>query len=123
MLLAKSNTNPKTSALDLSGGADPATGETHSPVVVAPNVSRNGNPIRFQVVLSQPAKILLNLYALTGEQVYQTTIQGVAGENQLTWSLLNRAGSIVSSGLYLYVIRTDNGSSGEQITGKVTVLH
>ena len=123
MLLAKSNTNPKTSTLDLSGGTDPTTRETHPPVVVAPNVSRNGNPIRFQVFLSQPAKILLNLYALTGEQVYQAAIQGVAGENQLTWNLLNRAGSTVSSGLYIYVIQKDNGSGGVQLTGKVTVLH
>lgn len=90
-------------------------------VAAAPNVSRNGEPIRFKVELASPAQLNLTLYALTGEAVYQTTVKGSAGENSLTWDLRNGKGSPVASGLYLY--RLEAGSATLALTGKVAVLH
>jgi hypothetical protein len=88
-----------------------------------PNISRNGQPIRFQVTLPQAALIRLSLFTPTGELVYSTQISGQAGANSLEWLLRNRSGLPVASGLYLYVIQV-SGPSGVLIhKGQVVVLH
>ena len=90
--------------------------------VAAPNVSKDGEPIRFQVTLESPAQIQLNLFAMTGEQVYQATAQGSQGANNLLWSLENQAQEPVASGLYIYVIQGTDAAGGWTKTGKVAVL-
>jgi hypothetical protein len=97
-----------------------------SPAVSAnalPNISRNGQPIRFQVTLPQAALVRLSLFTPTGESVYSTQISGQAGVNSLEWLLRNHSGLPVASGLYLYVIQV-SGPSGVLIhKGQVVVLH
>lgn len=88
-------------------------------VVAAPNVSRDGEPVRFQVALPQTAPIELDLFSLTGEKVAVMQTQGQAGSNTLTWDLMNGQGNKVASGLYIYVLRA--GSLAQ--TGKVVVIH
>ena len=94
-----------------------------APVVAAPNFSTGGEPIRFQVNLTGPAMIRLSLFSLNGELVYQTQMMGQAGANNLVWSLDNKSGLPVASGLYLYIVQT-TGSSGSSLQrGKVIVVH
>jgi hypothetical protein len=75
------------------------------------------------VNLYQPGDITLTLYTTLGEEVYRTMVHGNVGENDIVWSLRNKAESAVSSGLYLCAIQVvgSNGTS-TQIT-KVVVFH
>lgn len=92
-------------------------------VVAAPNISHNHQPITFNVNLDRLEKIKLYLYNLSGEQIYSTTTEGNQEENQVIWNIVNKQGSNVSSGLYLYVIETDDGSSQMFYHGKVVVIN
>lgn len=91
-------------------------------VVAAPNLSMGGEPVRFMVNLGRPAEIQLSLFALTGEQVYSTQVQGNAGLNDMVWNLQNSAGQGIASGLYIYVLRVDNGQGQETKVGKIIVI-
>ncbi|HEY5037746.1 MAG TPA: hypothetical protein VIJ93_01595 [bacterium] len=42
--------------------------------------------------------------------------------NTLTWSLQNQGGGAVASGLYIYMIRTDDGKNTTTHKGKVAFL-
>ncbi|MGH7740066.1 MAG: protease pro-enzyme activation domain-containing protein [bacterium] len=93
------------------------------PITVEPNLSRNGQPVRFEINLEQSAVIHLRLFTVMGELVYQADLPGQAGTNSLLWRLQNSSGAPVASGLYLYVIQV-NGPSGESVQkGQVVVLH
>jgi len=92
-------------------------------VVVAPNLSENGSPIQFRVVLGNPASIQISLFTLMGEQVDSLSTAGSRGLNTLTWELKNRNQEPVSSGLYIYVLRADEGIESRVETGKIAVLH
>jgi hypothetical protein len=105
---------------------DPSTPTAERPegfsVLAAPNVSRNGEPIRFLTNLPKPARVELALYNLAGERVYQTSLEGQAGLNTLAWNLQNQSSSAVASGLYLYIIQTDDTTGARLVKGKVAVL-
>jgi uncharacterized repeat protein (TIGR01451 family) len=92
-------------------------------VVVAPNISKDGEPVKFMVNLEKPSQIKLSLFNLVGEQVYQTNISGESGTNTLLWQVNNQKGEPVASGLYIYVVSFDNGSGFVNKVGKVVVLH
>jgi len=64
----------------------------------------------------------LVLFTLLGERVYQVSTEGHSGRNTLVWSLQNDAGSSVASGLYVYILRMDNGVNKSTKMGKVVVL-
>ncbi len=91
-------------------------------VLAAPNISRNGTPIQFQVTLGQPAQIELSLFSLVGERLYQASLEGGAGLNNLLWRLQNQSGGLVASGLYFYRVQAGSGSGTATRTGKVAVL-
>ncbi len=90
--------------------------------VAAPNLSTGGEPIKFRVNLNSPARIQLKLFALTGEQVFSAQDEGNAGLNTLDWNLQNGDGQAVASGLYIYVLRANDGQSQETRMGKVVIL-
>ena len=93
-------------------------------VVAAPNISRNGQPVHFQIVLPKFAQIRLALFTLLGEQIYQTTFQGNAGLNNFDWNTQNQMNQLVASGLYIYILETDDITNGvNRKTGKVVILH
>jgi hypothetical protein len=107
-----------------------ALSPTATPVVLQakgiralPNVSKSGQPIQFNVNLTQNAVIRLSLFTPTGELVYQTQVSGEAGANNLTWFLKNRAGIPVASGLYIYVIQITGAEGNSVQRGQVMVLH
>jgi hypothetical protein len=92
-------------------------------VAAAPNISRNGEPIQFRVMLPNPGQVHLSIYNLVGEKVYQNSFPGNIGSNSYAWNVQNQAGQPLASGLYLYVIETDDGSAKERYMGKIIVLH
>jgi hypothetical protein len=91
--------------------------------VAGPNVSRDDQPIKFMVNLGSNGSIQLSLYSLMGQQVFSETVQGNTGMNTITWLLRNKALEPVSSGLYIYVIKVNNGFNQETKTGKILVFH
>jgi sugar lactone lactonase YvrE len=92
-------------------------------VVAAPNVSRDGTPIHFLFELERPARVELSVLTVMGERVYQTSAQGVAGANSLTWDLRNQTDQAVASGLYFYVIRAHEDIQSHTHRGKIAVFH
>jgi hypothetical protein len=92
-------------------------------VVPAPNISRSGEPIQFEVTLGTSAQIKLVLYSLLGEQVYQTTVQGEVGVNNLLWQVRNQSNNPVASGIYIFTIQAIDGEGVQNKVGKVLVLH
>jgi hypothetical protein len=91
--------------------------------VAGPNISRGSQPIKFMINLGGSAAVQLNLYSLMGQEVYSETIQGNAGLNTITWLLRNKGLEPVVSGLYIYVIKVNNGLQQTSKMGKVIVLH
>jgi DNA-binding beta-propeller fold protein YncE len=91
--------------------------------VAAPNISDVGQPVQFLVKLNQPAKLVLSLYTLVGEEVFVKSVQGTVGENTLPWELKNNSGASVASGLYIYSLQADGGNQRETRMGKVVVIH
>jgi hypothetical protein len=91
--------------------------------MVAPNISKDGQPIQFKVTVDKGTEIQVSLYTLVGEQVYSVQIEAAEGLNILTWPLENDLGQQVASGLYIYVIREGTGSSLKTKAGKVVVIH
>ncbi len=91
-------------------------------IVAAPNVSRNGEPIHFLVNLQTPGQINLVLFDITGEIVWEGSVEGNSGRNSLAWNLENQSGVPVASGLYLYAVEANDGTSTITQRGKVAIL-
>jgi hypothetical protein len=91
-------------------------------VVAAPNLSKNGEPVNLRVTLGHNAQIHLVVYNLVGEMVYQTTVAGTDGENDLLWQVQNQSSSPVASGLYIYVIKIDDSKTHKTYSGKIAVI-
>jgi hypothetical protein len=113
--------------VDTTATATPTISPTATPnaasfALAAPNLSRNGEPIQFQVNLDQASTIHLILFDLTGEQVFAENVQGRPGENSLGWNLENQNGSQVASGLYVYAVSAQGGDQLKTARGKVAVL-
>jgi hypothetical protein len=100
-----------------------ASGEPEQSVVAAPNISRGGEPIQFMVTLARPSEVKLTLFSLSGEKVYQISTQGGNGLNRIPWNLTNQESVPVASGLYIYLLETNDGISVLSQEGKVVVLH
>jgi hypothetical protein len=92
-------------------------------VAAVPNVSQNGEPIRFEVRLPKHALVRLAVYSILGECVYQTTFMGNVGQNRFDWKVENQYGQLLASGLYIYFIETDDGSNIKRVFGKLAILH
>jgi hypothetical protein len=122
---------PLISGDDLKEGFTPTTTPTPtvSPAprvsrlaVAVPNLSHGGQPIQFRVNLESPAPIELILFSISGEQVFEESVQGESGLKSLTWNLQNNQGGPVASGLYIYLIKAGEGASLQTQTGKVVIL-
>ena len=91
-------------------------------VVAAPNISRSGQPIQFQILLGKAASIRLTLFNVMGEKIYQTAFNGQVGMNSLVWHTQNNAGSQVASGIYLFNLQIDDETNPEYRRGKVAII-
>jgi hypothetical protein len=103
--------------------ATPVSDALLQSAVAAPNISNGGEPIHFQVKLGSSAVIELKLYAITGEQIYEASIQGTDGLNTLVWQLRNKMNESVASGLYVYNVSVTDGAVQTSSQGDVLVLH
>jgi hypothetical protein len=74
------------------------------------------------VRLSQTAKVDLEVFTVTGEGIYSIQVEGTSGMNTLTREVQNNARQGVASGLYLYVLRVDDGTTQETKVGKIAVI-
>jgi len=99
------------------------TGKLLQSVAAAPNLSRNGSPINFHVKLGKASQVNLALFTVLGEEVYRTSVQGNAGDNQILWTLKNKAQNAVGSGIYICVIQVVSGYETVTQTTKVIVFH
>ncbi len=88
----------------------------------APNVSRDGQPLQFVVELEKPASLVLKLFDVVGEKVFEESSRGNTGLNAISWRLENDGGDPVASGLYIYVLSADDGTTVRIQRGKVVVL-
>ncbi len=91
--------------------------------IAAPNISRNGEPIKFLVNLNQSVKVNVTVFTVTGENVYETSFEGNGGWNSLSWDLKNQSGNQLASGLYIYEIEASDGISNLTQRGKMVILH
>ena len=91
-------------------------------VVAAPNISKNGEPVDLRVTLGHPGQVRLSVYNLVGEMVYQTTVEGTTGVNDLLWQVENQAHTPVASGLYIYILQVDDTKIRQNYTGKIAVI-
>lgn len=88
-------------------------------IVTAPNISKNGEPVHFNISLPTAAQVHLQLFNLMGEKIYKADFQGVQGLNTLNWPVHNQSGQMVASGIYIYVLNTNS----HKFTGKIAVIH
>jgi hypothetical protein len=91
--------------------------------LAAPNISWDGQPIKFMANLQKAMSLKLELFTLSGEEIFRTSAQGSAGWNTILWELENQSGSSVASGLYIYRLEADDGASVLTHTGKVAIIH
>jgi len=109
---------PQVSDLVLGGKTPTDHGKGFS-VVAAPNISRDGQPIQFEVNLGEAVPLELDLFSVTGEKVAAINTEGAIGMNTLTWDLTNASKSQVASGLYIYLLRAGDLTQ----SGKVVLIH
>jgi len=91
-------------------------------VKVGPNISDGHRPIRFLFKLSKTVKVDLMIFALSGELVFTNEVQGSQGVNTLEWEAENRAKQSVASGVYVFLLKTTDGTTQEIRTGKIAII-
>jgi len=79
-----------------------------------PLMAGSGTPVAFATVA--PGSVL-RIYTLAGELVAQ--LQAEPGEDRIVWDGLNRAGFVVASGIYLFLLE---GPDGQLRRGKLAVV-
>ncbi|OQX92517.1 MAG: hypothetical protein B6D58_02605 [candidate division Zixibacteria bacterium 4484_95] len=79
-----------------------------------PNPFNASTNIRFN--LAKNTDVELSIYNLLGRKV-TTLVSGnmTAGLKSVTWNGKDNSGNQVASGLYLYVLKTDDGSQSKQM--------
>ncbi len=90
-------------------------------VVTVPHVAHGGKPVKLLLTLARTANVQWTIYSSIGEKMYQSTTQGQTGLNTLTWQARSQTNQAVASGIYSYVIETDEGLSQTFSKGKIFV--
>lgn len=92
-------------------------------VVPNPFIVRSGlesNPYESRVMFTHlPSKCDIIIYTIAGNRVVTLHHQSSTDNGYLFWNLLNHQGQNVAYGLYVYVVKTPDGSS---VTGKLMVI-
>ncbi|MFH1842881.1 MAG: hypothetical protein ABIF77_06710, partial [bacterium] len=63
----------------------------------------------------------IKIFTLDGDLVVEIAHDGTGGDGQTSWNLVTRNGQQIVSGIYLYVVQSDNDRF-EDFTGKFVVL-
>ncbi len=67
------------------------------------------------------AKNNVNIYTLSGDLVETIEHDGTDGYGEASWNLISRNGQEVVSGIYMYVVQSDDGAF-EDFIGKFVVV-
>jgi hypothetical protein len=90
-------------AAGLAGCSDPRPG------YVFPDPCLSGST---EIVFTDlPASCTIEVYTLSGERV--KTLVESDGDGQAIWDIRNDAGELLGSGLYTYIIRSDQEEQGK----------
>jgi hypothetical protein len=90
--------------------------------LAAPNVSNNNQPIRFMLNLSEPSQVSLDIFTITGEEVFTTQVRENQGSPVLVWDTTSNNHQALASGLYIYLLRASGGGLVEFRKGKILIV-
>ena len=83
-----------------------------------PNPAKGSGPVKLAFKSKEPGTVVLSIFTLSGERVFELKEQISSGDNTLEWGKKNRKNIPVSSGVYFYSIEL-NGKTVEN--GKVMI--
>lgn len=93
-------------------------------------ITPNGDAINDELLVTidlvnvlEPRPLRLRLYDLAGRSVYEHSLDGVAGQQELRWDGTNDAGQRVAPGLYLAEINVHGDSGDESVQQIVSVAY
>jgi hypothetical protein len=93
---------------------------------ITPNGDAINDELRIKIDLVnvlEPRPLRLRLYDLAGRSVYEHSLDGVAGQQELRWDGTNDAGQRVAPGLYLAEINVHGDSGDESVQQIVSVAY
>ncbi|MBU0568890.1 T9SS type A sorting domain-containing protein, partial [bacterium] len=92
-------------------------------VFVYPNPVRGDGPVTFQYSLPNEGQITINVFTLTGTLVFSDKFDDSSGKGrQRPWNLENNKGKSLATGLYIYSIEMDDGSTNKSVIKKLAVI-
>ena len=100
---------------------------TNTPVSVPfvaqaqPNITDGQTVVHFAVGLPKPMTLTLAVYDVADEAIYAQAFSGNTGPNDIPWKPTNQNGLPLASGVYLYHLRADDGSTHYDKVGKILV--
>ena len=99
---------------------NPATRQSLSGWSLDPNnEDPSGTKIEFHHLPAATGKI--TIFTLAGDRVQQIAFDGRAGNGTAKWDLLSRNRQAVTSGVYLYIVESDDGRF-ERFSGKFVIV-
>ncbi len=90
-----------------------------------PNPFQTANGTSFVLTgLSEPARVLIKIYSVSGSLVRAFDVQAGPGQAQVFWDGTDAYGDRVSNGAYLYLVEAQGSSTGQvsKTRGRVAVL-
>ncbi|MBU0568975.1 T9SS type A sorting domain-containing protein [bacterium] len=92
-------------------------------VFAYPNPVRGDGPVTFQYDLENDARITIKVFTLTGTLVFSDKFDDSSGKGrQRPWNLENNKGKSLATGLYIYSIEMDDGSTNKSVIKKLAVI-
>ena len=74
-----------------------------------------------RVVVNKDCEIEVRIYSLTGTLLWETTLTGFEGINEVTWNGMNQHGEEVRNGVYNVLVRAKDGSQKDEERTKIIV--
>ncbi len=73
-----------------------------------PNPQIRGKTVNIRYSLSNPARMTLKIYTLTGELLYRDTWEAQSGDDQKReWKTTNQNQQVIGRGIYIYVLQAE----------------
>jgi flagellar hook assembly protein FlgD len=97
---------------------------TLSFVQARPNVSNGTMPIHFHVELNRSARLTLSIFNLNGRLLYRAKATESEGSVDLEWNVRTTSGNTISSGLYVFSLKSEDSASDRKTevkTGKILI--
>ena len=91
-------------------------------VFAYPNPVRGDGPVTFQYSLPNDGRITIKVFTLTGDLVYKESFSSQEGQRTRPWNLENNKGKSLATGLYIYSIEMDDGSTNKSVIKKLAII-